>query len=166
VIAMTERGPGRSAVVLAEDMEGRFVRKGELLAHVLALPTFTVRAILPQADIDLVRTRTRRVELRLADRIPDVLPATVTRVVPGASDRLPAPALGIGGGGDVGVDPTDPEGLKATESVFQVDLRLPPQAGALTVGGRVYLRFDHGTEPLALQWHRRLRQLFLARFHV
>jgi putative peptide zinc metalloprotease protein len=30
----------------------------------------------------------------------------------------------------------------------------------------VYVRFDHGWEPLAVQWARELRQLFLARFNV
>ena len=36
----------------------------------------------------------------------------------------------------------------------------------LHIGGRAYLRFDHGWEPLGLQWYRRARQLFLSRFNV
>ncbi len=32
------------------------------------------------------------------------------------------------------------------------------------IGGRAYVRFDHGTEPLARQAYRRIRQLFLRRF--
>ena len=34
------------------------------------------------------------------------------------------------------------------------------------VGGRAYVRFDHGWQPLAVQWYLTLRQLFLARFNV
>jgi hypothetical protein len=30
----------------------------------------------------------------------------------------------------------------------------------------VYVRFDHGHKPLALQWYRSLRQLFLSRLDV
>lgn len=50
--------------------------------------------------------------------------------------------------------------------IFQVDLELPAQRGLVNVGGRVYVRFDHGWEPLAAQWYRQGRQLFLARFNV
>jgi putative peptide zinc metalloprotease protein len=34
----------------------------------------------------------------------------------------------------------------------------------VNVGGRAFLRFDHGRVPLAQQWYRRLRQVFLERF--
>jgi hypothetical protein len=38
--------------------------------------------------------------------------------------------------------------------------------GELQLGTRVHVRFRHEPEPLASQWGRRLRQLFLSRFHV
>jgi putative peptide zinc metalloprotease protein len=50
--------------------------------------------------------------------------------------------------------------------VFQVDLQLPVELGLVNVGGRVYVRFDHGWEPLMAQWYRQGRQLFLSRFNV
>jgi len=34
------------------------------------------------------------------------------------------------------------------------------------LGSRVYVRFDHGREPLGWQWFRRIRQLFLRRLNV
>jgi putative peptide zinc metalloprotease protein len=34
------------------------------------------------------------------------------------------------------------------------------------VGGRVYVRFDHGREPLYYRWHRVVRELLLKRFNV
>jgi putative peptide zinc metalloprotease protein len=43
---------------------------------------------------------------------------------------------------------------------------LPPDAAHANFGSRVLVRFDHGREALALQWYRRLRQLFLARFET
>jgi putative peptide zinc metalloprotease protein len=52
------------------------------------------------------------------------------------------------------------------EKTFQVDLELPSALSLLNVGGRVYVRFDHGWEPLAVQWGRELRQLFLTRLNV
>ena len=45
--------------------------------------TVTVRAVVPQAAIDLVRQRTTRVDVRLAERLDDVVPAVIRRAVPG-----------------------------------------------------------------------------------
>ena len=64
------------------------------------------------------------------------------------------------------MDPKDPKGQKALRKVFQVDLQLPVEPGIVNVGGRVYVRFDHGWESLMAQWYRQGRQLFLSRFNV
>jgi len=65
------------------------------------------------------------------------------------------------------VDPADREGRKSVQRFFQVDVELPQSARSTArVGGRAYVRFDHGWEPLGMQWYRRARQLFLARFNV
>ena len=66
----------------------------------------------------------------------------------------------------VPVDPTDPDGLRALESVFRIDLSLPEAVKDPHNGGRVYVRFEHGSMPLAMQWYRSLRQLFLRNFYV
>jgi putative peptide zinc metalloprotease protein len=158
--------PGTFVVPAAADLPGRFVRRGDLLGYVVNLDTVTVRAVVPQAIVDLVRHHTRAVEVRLSERIAEALPAVVKREVPGGSEDLPSPALGHGGGGAVAVDPRDSHGMKAMEKVFQIDLELPSDLKLLNVGGRVYVRFDHGWETLAVQWERLLRQLFLARLNV
>ena len=75
-------------------------------------------------------------------------------------------ALGSQGGGEVAIDPFDKQGVKAIQKLFQFDLELPSSAGIINVGGRVYVRFDHGWEPLVYRWYRQLRRLFLARFYV
>jgi len=37
---------------------------------------------------------------------------------------------------------------------------------SILIGARTYVRFDHGGQPLAKQWYRSLRQLFLRQFNV
>ena len=106
------------------------------------------------------------VRVRLSDRLSETHPAVVRRIVPGASERLPSVALGSGGGGEVAVDPSDAQGDRAVQSMFEVELELPAELEVVNAGGRVYVRFDHGLEPLATQWYRRVRQLFLPRFEV
>ena len=87
-------------------------------------------------------------------------------MVPGATERLPARALGVAGGGKLPVDPHDERGVTTLERVFQVDVELEKAAQYVNVGGRAFLRFDHGRMPLVRQWYRQLRQLFLTRFDV
>ena len=165
-LVIRSRAEGTFVLVKAEDLPGRFVKKGELLGHVVELSTLTVRAVVEQTDIDLIRHETQQVDVRIAERLADTLPARMTRLVPAASEELPSPALGSEGGGVVPMDPRDPKGQKAMRRMFQADLQLPLDHGVLTVGGRVYVRFDHGWEPLAFQWYRDVRQLFLSRFNV
>ncbi len=152
-------------VDLPDDLPGRFVRRGDLLGYVADFSEPTVRVVVPQADIGLVRYRTQSVTVRLAERLVAPTAAIVSRQVPAAVERLPSAALGPLGGGPVAVDPQDSSGTRAMEGVFEVELALPV-VPVERLGTRVYVRFDHGSEPLAQQWYRRLRQLFLSKFNV
>ena len=64
------------------------------------------------------------------------------------------------------LDPSDRQGLTAVEKVFQIDLELASQSKLINLGGRGYVRFDHGWAPLGVQWYRKIRQLFLSSFNV
>ncbi|HEU0264656.1 MAG TPA: hypothetical protein VFR01_02905 [Geobacterales bacterium] len=125
-----------------------------------------VRVVVSQADVDQILRRNQGIQVRLAERLQETIPARLARVIPGGADRLPSTVLGSVGGGKVVVDPRDQEGRKTLQKTFQVDIDLPITYNDITVGGRVYVRFDHGHEPLAIQWYRSLRRLFLSRLHV
>ena len=157
---------GILVVPQAQDLPGRFVNQGEPIAYVVDFKEITVRVVVPQADVGLVRRDTESVEVRLADDVATALPASILREVPAASDRLPSAALSAVGGGQFQVDPQDEQGTRTLDPIFQFDLSLPPDAEIGNAGGRVYVRFDHGTEPLARQWYRSLRQLFLRQFTI
>ena len=158
--------PGVLKLARAQDLPERFVKQGELLGYILSTPPRWLRVVVTQDDIALVRERRAAVEVKIVDRIEQTWPARVHREVPGAHDRLPSKALSLAGGGPHGTDPRDPDGLKSLQRLFQFDLELPPEVGPLQIGTRAYVRFHHHAEPLATQWGRRLRQLFLARFSV
>lgn len=157
---------GRLVVAKAADLPGRFLRRGELVAYVTQGVAADVRVVVPQNDIGLVRNRTHSVQLRLADWQAQALPTRIVRQVPAATDRLPSEALGSAAGGPIPLDPRDASGRKALQPVFVLDLDLPESPAANYLGRRVEVRFDHGTEPLAAQWYRSLRQVFLSRFGV
>ena len=126
----------------------------------------TVRVVATQSDIDLVRQHHRGVKVRLASQVDRVIPAFIKREVPGGMEKLPSTALGQGGGGEVAIDPRDKDGLKTFENLFQLDLQLREPVDHFCIGGRAYVRFDHGYSPLGFQWYRSLRQLLLRRFNV
>jgi len=157
---------GNFILMDTRQMVGRFVKKGEILGYIISEHRPIVRAVVRQADIGLVRKRLTRVEARLVEQPGTTLTADVQRIFPAAVNQLPSAALGIDGGGDIPVDPTDPEGLRALDTIFQVDISLPEKVKNTHIGQRVYIRFEHGTMPLAGQWYRSLRQLFLRNFYV
>jgi putative peptide zinc metalloprotease protein len=172
IVERIEQLAARSAVkgtfvlARADDLPGRFLRKGELIGYVTQDGRGIVRVVVTQDDIDLVRSRLVRADVRLAERFGEVYPATVVREVPAAKDELPSSALSSQGGGALAADPRDPKGAKSMASTFQFDLGLPPEAARAHFGGRAYVRFVLKPEPLAAQWYRRIRQAFLARFNV
>jgi putative peptide zinc metalloprotease protein len=64
------------------------------------------------------------------------------------------------------VVPGDRQGVTAAQRVFQLDLELSSPIHLINAGGRAYVRFDHGWVPLAEQWYRQIREIFLSRFNV
>jgi putative peptide zinc metalloprotease protein len=72
----------------------------------------------------------------------------------------------VEGGGEIAIDPRDASGVKTFTKVFLFDIGLPPPEGLYKVGGRIFVRFDHGEEPLAWRWYRGIRRLFLRRFNA
>ena len=86
--------------------------------------------------------------------------AQLLRETPAATSKLPSAALGDRGGGPLQTDPADETGLQVLEPVILVELALPASS-LQRVGSRAWVRFDHGAEPLADRWTRRLRQVFL-----
>jgi putative peptide zinc metalloprotease protein len=148
-----------------QDLPGRFVRQGEQIGYVLTAATATARVVVPQESVDIVRSRTEKVRVKLAERLSETVSARVKREVPAASDRLPSLALAQAGGGQVALDPRESQETKSLQTHFEFELELPA-VKPVGIGGRVYVRFEHGSETMAGQAYRALRQLFLERFAV
>lgn len=157
---------GIFVVTQPQDMLARYFKKGELIGYVLERNALLARAVVSQDDIDLVRTRLKATQLRMSNHIEKRYAASLLRQSAGGIDELPSAALSLGGGGSVATNPNDTNGTKTINRIFVVDIAIPSDVKLMKFGERVYVRFDHGYEPLALQGLRRLRQLFLSRFSV
>ncbi len=160
-LTVRSRAAGIVVVPRAEDLPGRFARQGEVLAHVLDESTPTIRAVVSEDHIDLVRSAMGRVEVQLAGGIAEPMEAKVAREIPAASRELPSTVLGLEGGGTIATDPRDERGVQSFEQYFQIELALLGTKPGLNIGRRAFVRFDHGSEPLAVRWYRSVRRLFL-----
>lgn len=152
-------------LAVAQDLPDRFLRKGEPLGYVLPETVSSVRLLVSQDDVGLVRSQTERVRVKLAGRLYETYDAVILREVPGGSYRLPNMALSSSGGGVVAVDPRATNEPKALKRWFEFELTLPENR-LHAVGVRTYVRFEHGSEPIAWRIYRSMRQLFMERFSV
>ncbi|MEE9494848.1 MAG: hypothetical protein V3W04_15950 [Gammaproteobacteria bacterium] len=157
---------GRFVVTNADDLLGIYIRQGDLLGFVIEQPLTRARVVVRQKVADQVRQMTESVELRLVNQPNISITAQLEREIPAASNQLPSQALGANGGGDIAIDTTDEKGLTASESVFQFELSLLENRDVMYSGGRVFVRFNHGREPLGQQWARRLQQILVKRIDV
>lgn len=159
------RAEGWLTLPRAGDIEGRYLRKGDLVGYVSDGRQKLVRVVVGQDDVDALRLDLRSVSVRLAAHPEDVVGARVVREVPAGRDELPSRALAHEGGGTHAIDPRDQQAAKTLNRVFQFDLELDAPAAA-PLGSRAHVRLEFSPLPLGQQAWRRVRQLFLSRFDV
>lgn len=153
----------------SQDMEGRFYRQGDLLGYVVDKPQLIARVVVAQEDVDAVRNATTGVQVRLGHQPDLVLQGHLERELPAGAEYLPSRALAAEGGGQLATDPRDTKGARTMERTFQFDVAVQtpgPEDATIFFGEHVRARFEHPPEPLAFQWYRSVRRLFLSHFHV
>lgn len=155
---------GKLSMPRPQDLPGKYIGRGEVLAHVLRAEDISVKVAVPQADAGIITGGTEEVEVSLTDRRDEIVAAKLNGGVPAATAVLPTAALGDRSGGPVATDPGDKDGLRSLEPVFLFDVQIA-STQLQRVGSRALVRFDHGARPIGVQWHRRLHQLLLKQFN-
>ena len=163
IAEMTMTSPVDGVFIIAEskDLQGHYLKQGDPIAYVIDFNDVSVRVVVPQNSIGLVRKRTMDVELRLEGLVHERIQSAVEREIPAATYRLPSKALSQDGGGNITTDPFDKDGVKTRDQYFQFEVALPDSVKNQNIGQRVYVRFSHGSEPMAWQWYRSFEELFL-----
>ena len=167
-LVVASQNAGRFVVLRPEDQLGRFYRQGEVLGFVFdGRERPLIKVVVTQADIDSIGLPGGHVQMRLAHEPERVMEGRVIRQQPAGKNELPSRVLAAGGGGRITIDPSDPQGVRALERLFQIDVEPLDGAAMLPLfGQRVYVRFDHPPLPLGVQWYRSLRRLLLTHFDV
>jgi putative peptide zinc metalloprotease protein len=155
---------GRLIMPRQEDIVGTFVRQGSTLGYVFEAEIVSVRAAVPEYDAALIREDTKGIAVRISDRPEQVLAARLVRDLPAATRELPSMALGDRAGGHYVTDPADTDGIRTVEPVVLFDVAVTDRYFE-RAGGRAWVKFEHSAMPLASQWYRRARQVFLQRFN-
>jgi putative peptide zinc metalloprotease protein len=170
---LTVRSPATGTYVSysSRSLLGRFLQRGEVVGVVTKPERATVRVLIPQQRITLVRQQTQSVSVRMADAIELAVNASVSREVPRASQDLPSAALSFEGGGEIAVNPNSSSAdgagqLSAFQSWFLFDIVIDRAEDQVGLGERVYAKFSHGREALGAQIYRAVRQTFLSHFNV
>jgi putative peptide zinc metalloprotease protein len=157
---------GKILLPEADDLPGRFIRKGDFLGYILDGETPTVRMAVSQDHIGQLRQNVVDIRVRFASNPETDFSAEILRQSPEATNQLPSAALATTGGGKFIVAADNRDELVIQEKVFLVDLKLDFQQQQIPMGTRAYVRVSHGSETLASQWYRRVRQVFLRQFNV
>jgi len=157
---------GELVLLEADDLPGRFLRKGDLLGYIINDEQPTVRMAVSQDHIGQLRQIVTNIKVRFASEPEREFDARILRQAPEATNRLPSAALSTTGGGPFIVTADSENQMETQEKVFLVDLEPDFQGHEIPLGTRAYVRVNHGSEALASQWYRRLLQVFLRQFNV
>ncbi len=157
---------GTFVVPRYDDLIGRYLPQGEVLAYVIDPRLVRVRAVVDQAAIGLVRKNTESIDLRLFSEVSETVQAQIHHEVPAATDQLPSAALGSQFGGPFQVEAGDEQYLRTLQKVFQFDLLPARHLPVNVIGARVKVRISHGNEPIGFRLYRLIRQLLLRKFNA
>jgi putative peptide zinc metalloprotease protein len=146
-----------------DELKGMPVQRGGVLGYVLDPDAFISVAVISQDEARWLfdESGIRRGRLRLKGSAQAPLELLDWQMIPAEQRRLPSPALGWQGGGEVAVSGRDENGVTALRSFFEVRARVDAQGQdlALMHGRTGRIRFRIAPEPLWRQAYRRIRQI-------
>ncbi len=129
--------------VAAQDLPDRYLRKGQEIGYVVPAAAVTARVLVSQDDVDLVRTRTREVRVKLAGSdVRDLLRRRAPGD-PGGEQQRPQPRDVLRRRRIGAARSADTKNPKTLSSWFEFELELPA-THAFVLGEHVYVRFEHG----------------------
>lgn len=165
---LTVRSPAGGTLLIQDfqDLPGRYLAKGDAVAVIWNPDAAMVRTLVPLWQIDLIRDRTQSVAIRPAYDPALIVPGSIVRIAPSASDMLPSQVLSIEGGGPFAATRDRDNAYRMQEAMFQVDVRIEKPLPVDFLNGVAYVRFDLGWEPIGVQFYRKIRLAFLRHFHA
>jgi len=154
---------GTLVIPANEDLEGRFIERGEILGYIVDFNKLPLTVMIAEDDIEQVMNGTRRIELRFVSHPDDLYTGRIKRIMPNATQSLVSPVLSVGGGGKIALKPGTSEPNQTFEHYYHMEIDVP-EAPKFIVEERVYIMFKHDPEPVIKRWYRSIRRVFLRQF--
>lgn len=149
-----------------EDLQGRYMNKGDLLGFVTQNVTPLIRFVVEQDMSDIIAETEGPVEIRFSHDIETIYSAKIIRRTPTAVKDIPSGTLTTLGGGGISLDPSISDRPMALVPIFLYDAELNRPMDRAYLGQRAYVRIDLGWEALAFKLYRAARLAFLRQFDV
>ncbi|WP_428033221.1 hypothetical protein [Amphritea sp.] len=148
------------------DLPGKFVRRGDLLGYVITDANVSIRGMVPEADIELVRDKSEAVvALQTSDLYTELTPQSWF-VFPATTKEPVSVILTEPAGGSIIMDPSSTaETPQALRRYFIVALEFE-HFPAVYVDERIHLKFEHPPEAIIYRLYRLVRRTFLEYFSV
>jgi len=151
-------------VTNADDLIGQYISRGKLIGYVISNRDVSVLGMIPESEIDLVRTKVDNVLVMKSSNIRSQLIPTSWKVYPSATKDVVSAVLSEAGGGAVVMDPSENNPI-SVKRYFLIDLAFETLPTPL-VEERLLIKFIHPSEPIIYRTYRLVRRTFLTYFNV
>lgn len=116
--------PANGEFVLSreKDLLGRYLPRGEVIAHVYKPEDVKVLAVVSEEQVRKLNSGVDSIEVKFNTNPYQVYKGSILRIEPAAKNELPSRFLGSSAGGEVPVDSRDQTGLKSISPFFVVEI--------------------------------------------
>jgi putative peptide zinc metalloprotease protein len=151
-----------------DEARGQWFPRGAEIGRIVSPDDFVFIAIVSQQQAsDLFDSVQHAAEIKFWGQAERTFQARIDRIIPAEQVRLPTPALGWAGGGEVEVKQAEGDGRLVAEPYFEVHAKLDAAGGAVILdeqSGKIL--FHVGYRPLIQQWALDLQQLLQKRLKL
>ena len=162
-LTITAPFSGKLIAPTLNELPDTIVQPGQEIGRVAVLNQLVIKGDIDQMDFQLVQLPHGldgvKVEVRLAGQPGSAIAGGALTLPPGAVNDLVNSSLGSRGGGDMLVDPRDPNGIRTQLPTFEASVKLDNQNEKYYPGQRAFVRLTLGRRTLAWMWTNKFMQL-------
>jgi len=164
-LSLYSQADGILSVRNPADLPGSFLKRGDLIGYVIKNKNISVRGMIPESDIELIRERTTSIHALQTSNLSTVLTPVSWSVFPAATKEPVSEILTEAAGGSIIMDPSSTDTPRSLRRYFVIALEFE-YFPSTYVEERIYIQFEHPPEAIIYRLYRLIRRTFLEYFDV